>query len=229
MLLRSTVAASAQAHTLLPHYSQKCLCSYSMTLQKTNLAVVGESCVMRLLADCHCFTPVNRDIRCINRVLYPCQKPAPHCIQQWQIQIQSKRPWNYWTTQEKKFVCIVQQMHLSSTWGTIKAQWWTFIDFITLSNMLIFSFFSWSHATKLIHSHDNILSWDNNTVDLIYLHKWGQQYARATWKCVVLANPFTLRPSTLETVCLPLQYIDSFIICIQLKLIIRRYVEDFQL
>jgi hypothetical protein len=71
----------------------------------------------------------------------------------------------------RRFAYFVQeQMQLSLAWGTIKAQREMFVDFITLSS--IHSVFSWSHTAKLIHSHDNLLSRDDNTVDLIYLHKW---------------------------------------------------------
>ena len=79
--------------------------SYAMTLQKSNLALVGEGCGMRLLAY-HPLSAYSRRQRypssqgLVSDALSSHQKLAPHCIQQWQIQIQSKRPWNYQTTQE---------------------------------------------------------------------------------------------------------------------------------
>ncbi len=79
--------------------------SYAMTLQKSNLALVGEGCGMRLLA-CHPQLSYSRQQRyslhqgLVSDALSSHQKLAPHCIQQWQIQIQSKTPWNYQTTQE---------------------------------------------------------------------------------------------------------------------------------
>ncbi len=80
--------------------------SYAMTLQKSNLAlVVGEGCGMRLLANhplssysCWQRYPLRQGL--VSDASSSHQKLAPHCIQQWQIQIQSKRPWNYQTTQE---------------------------------------------------------------------------------------------------------------------------------
>jgi hypothetical protein len=71
--------------------------SYAMTLQKSNLALVGEGHGMRLLAD-HPLSSYSHQQRypshqgLVSDALYSHQKLAPHRIQQWQIQIQSKRP-----------------------------------------------------------------------------------------------------------------------------------------
>ncbi len=91
------VAASAQAHTVLWYYFQKMPVSYAMILQKSNLALVGEGHGMRLLAY-HSLSSYSRRQRyplrqgLVSDALSSHQKLAPHCIQQWQIQIQSKRP-----------------------------------------------------------------------------------------------------------------------------------------
>ncbi len=67
--------------------------SYAMTLQKSNLALVGEGCGMRLLAY-HLLSSYSHRQRyplhqgLVSDALSSHQKLAPHCIQQWQIQIQ---------------------------------------------------------------------------------------------------------------------------------------------
>jgi hypothetical protein len=71
--------------------------SYAMTLQKSKLALVGEGHGMRLLAyhpllsySCQQRYPSRQGL--VSDALSSHQKLAPHYIQQWQIQIQSKRP-----------------------------------------------------------------------------------------------------------------------------------------
>ncbi len=105
LLMRSTVAASTQAYTVLRCYSQKCQCSYAMTLQKSNLAFVGEGCGMRLLAyhPLSFYSRWQRYPSCqhlVSNASSSHQKLVPQCIQQRQIQIKSKRPWKYWTMQD---------------------------------------------------------------------------------------------------------------------------------
>ncbi len=152
--------------------------SYAMTLQKSNLALVGEGPGMRLLAY-HPLSSYSRQQR------YPLHIVSRFSI--WCIVSSSKTGYPLHPTtanpnsikktlkssnHARRFAYLVQeQMHLSLAWGAIKAQRETFVDFI-FYQICSPSVFSWSHAAKLIHSHANLLSWDDNIADLIYLHKW---------------------------------------------------------
>ncbi len=149
-----------------------------MTLQKSNLESGGEGCGMRLLAY-HPLSSYSRWQR------YPSHIASRFNI--WCIVFSSKtgspshptmaNPNSIKKTLKlsnhaRRFAYLVQeQMHLSLAWGAIKAHRETFVDFI-FYQICSPSVFFWSHATKLIHSHANLLSWEDNTVDLIYLHKW---------------------------------------------------------
>ncbi len=152
--------------------------SYAITLQKSNLALVGEGRGMRLLA----YHPLSSYSR---RQRYPLRIVSRFSI--WCIVFSSKtgsllhprtaNPNSIKKTLKlsnhaRRFAYLVQErMHLSLAWGAIKAQRETFVDFIFYQKCSS-SVFPWSHAAKLIHSHANHLSRDNDTVDLIYLHKW---------------------------------------------------------
>ncbi len=152
--------------------------SYAITLQKSNLALVGEGHQMRLLAY-HPQSSYSRWQR------YPSRIASRFSI--WCILFSSKTGFPSHPTMAnsnsikktlklsnhaRRFVYLVQEwMYLSLVWGTIKAQRETFIDFI-FYQICSPSVFSCCHAAKLIHSHANLLLQDNDTVDLIYLHKW---------------------------------------------------------